>query len=260
MNRLACAVGTASLFLSSLGAAQPADVPRTEPAPASEGSAEAAPIAAPAEVPVLAPVFPAQGRFRFGIAAGLGTFFPGPMISYGLAGRAGWQFTNILGAYATFGKTSGLWLGGSLNVGSGGASISQSVSFVDYWQFGLEGEAILGNRFYVAAGPKIVNGGWGFIAQSVGGGSGGASVNQTAGVVSGWLPAVGTRIGLAFGKPNPETGRRGGFNMAIDTTFVFGSGGVKVNQSAGGTGISQSVAPLGGVGITPMLTFGYELR
>jgi len=254
MNRIAAVAGAASLFVSTLGAAQPADAPRAEGAPGA--TAETAPQPAPATTPVS----PSGGHIRWGITGGPGTFFPGPMVTIAAEGRIGWQFTSILGAYATVGFTEGYWFGGSLNVGSGGAGVSMNFRYVDYWQFGVEGEAILGNTFFVAAGPKIVKGGWGFVGQGVDAGSGGASAEQYAGIVSGWLPAVGTRIGLAFGKVNPATGKRGGFNMAIDTTFVFGSGGVEIKQSAGTTGVSQRVAPLGGIGITPILMFGYEMR
>jgi hypothetical protein len=46
----------------------------------------------------------------------------------------------------------------------------------------------------------------------------------------------------------------------LDTMFIFGTGGVQVSQTGGSGGASQSVAPLGGVGITPMLLFGFESR
>lgn len=199
-------------------------------------------------------------RIRFGASAGGGTFFPGPMVDFGVEGRVGWQFTNILGLYGTLGYNQGLWIGGSIKVGSGSAQVSESVSFVNYTQFGVEGEAILGNHFFVALGPKIAKGGWGYVGQEASGGGGGGSASQAVGVVSGWFPAVGTKIGVGFGKPNPGSGRRNGFTMMLDTTFVFASGGVRAGQSAGTGGATQVIAPYGGIGIAPMLMFGFESR
>ena len=138
--------------------------------------------------------------------------------------------------------------------------MSESVNFVSYYQFGFEGEAILGNHFFVALGPKLARGGWGFVGQEVTAGGGGGGATQRVGVVSGWLPAIGTKIGVGFGKPNPVTGRRNGFTMMLDTMFVFGSGGIQASQSGGTGGASQIIAPFGGMGIAPMLLFGFESR
>ncbi len=219
---------------------------------------EAAPAAAPpppdAAAPAPAPKSsgPLPGRWRAGASVGGGTFFPGPMINFGGEIRGGWEFTDMLGVYLTLGRGSGLWLGGGYNNGT----VTESISAVGYWEFGVEGELLLGNHFYIALGPKVVDGGWGFLTQS--GGTSGAS--QTAGAVSGWFPGVEGKLGLGFGKPNPETGRRMGFTMYLDALVVFGGGGVKISQSGGTGGASQNVAPLGGVGIAPMLMFGFETR
>jgi hypothetical protein len=58
------------------------------------------PVAA-ANEPAPAPDAPAvktdPGRIRFGISAGAGAFFPGPMFAFGAEARIGWQFTTRRG-------------------------------------------------------------------------------------------------------------------------------------------------------------------
>jgi hypothetical protein len=204
------------------------------------------------------------GRIRFGASAGFGTFVPGPMINFAAEARVGYQFTDMLGLYGTLGYNRGLWIGGSIQANSNGAKVTENIGFVGYVQLGAEGELLLGNHFFIAAGPKIAKGGWGFVGQSASAGSGGGGAEQYAGIVDGWLPGVGTKLGVGFGRPDPTTGRRSGFTMMLDTTFLYGSGGVRFAQSAGSNGsgatASQIVAPLSGWGIAPMLMFGFESR
>lgn len=77
-------------------------------------------------------------------------------------------------------------------------------------------------------------------------------------------PLTALRTGLGFGHPNPTTGRRTGFSIMLSTMFVLGSGGVRAAQTAGSSGgstsVYQGVTPYGGLGIAPLLLFGFESR
>ncbi|MHB8877509.1 MAG: hypothetical protein ACYC8T_27780 [Myxococcaceae bacterium] len=207
----------------------------TPPPAAPPPSEPAAPVAAPAEAtaPDAAPpegeapsVVAYGGRVRFGASAGLGAFLNPGAVMFGAEGRVGYQLDQMLGAYVAFQEAGGI----GLTANSGGGSVTG----VGYWRLALVGEATLGNRFFVGAGPALLNGAWATVGANVSNGSANAGVTT----VSGYVPAANVRLGIGFGSPN-ASGRRTGFNMALDTTFAFSAGGMS---------------------IAPLLVFGFESK
>ncbi|MBI3181364.1 MAG: hypothetical protein HYZ28_04405 [Myxococcales bacterium] len=218
----------ALLVLPALCWAQPA-------APTPAPAAEASPL-----------------RFRAGLNAGAGTFLPGPMIAFALSARAGVQLNDLAAVFLDVGNRAGFMIGLSIQ----GSNVSQSVSGLGYWHFGLLGELTVGNQFFVAGGPMFARGGWGSVQQEVIDGN----VSQFVVAAGGdFFPGADLRLGIGLGKPL-SSGRRQQFTIALDCQFVFAKV-ISVSQQAGSGGVSQSIK-VGNtmMGTTPQLVLGYEWK
>ncbi len=250
MIRSACLVGV--LTFASLALAQePAPVsPSPPPPPPAESMAPAAPA------PTLAQPSPEEKiRLRGGLGVGLGLFFPGPSVSFTVEGRIGAQLNKYFGAYLQVSQLGGFGLG----VSASATGASASISLVGYNQFSLLGDVLIADRFFIALGPTVINGGWlGFAA----------SANQGGGTVSaygagpGFIPGVAAKVGYVGGgdRKDPVTGRRSGFTVSLDFGAIFGkqsSGAVEANAKGGSVGL-QLDQPV--TGIPVLLMFGYEWR
>jgi hypothetical protein len=193
-------------------------------------------------------------RIRGGLGAGLGVFVPGPMFAVGVEGRIGVQLNKMFGAYLAIGSTGGLGLG----VSASSTGASASVSAAGYTQYSLIGDVLLADRFFIALGPTVVNGGWLGLATTAG--TNGATV--TAYGAAGWIPGVAGKIGFVGGadKKDPVTGRRSGATISLDFGLLFGkqsSAAVSATTSGASAGV-QLDQPV--MGIPVLLMFGYEWR
>jgi len=187
------------------------------------------------------------GRIRWGVNGQLGAFIPTPLVSFGAEGRIGWSFNRLFAAYLQVGGGSGLFFGGS--AGSSGGSLS--ISVMSQWYVGAMAEVNLGDVFFVALGPGIGRfslAGLTVAASTTGGG-------EQVSALGGWTPSVDLKFGFTFGKRNPESGRRGGFTLAIDARLVLPTDSVYVTNGTGGQSVEVHKM---GWGIVPMLVLGYD--
>jgi hypothetical protein len=233
---------------------------RDKPPPSKGG-------AAPSDAPVVEretfektaddsiPEKPEDGRFRWGLSAGVGTFLPGPLVSFGAEARAGWQFNRLLSAYLAFGGNAGVGFSGNLT-GTGG---SVNVGADTYYYFSAQAEAVFMDMVFVAAGPVLARGGWAFISQGVDTAGG---VSQRLLAAGGdFLPAANLKVGLGIGSRNVSTGRRNQFTIALDTMFLFAPNTVTGSQSVSMNGVSQMVDVRGlAVGVAPIIVLGFDGR
>ncbi|MFZ5441034.1 MAG: hypothetical protein ACOZQL_13585 [Myxococcota bacterium] len=191
---------------------------------------------------------------RWGVSGNLGWHLPQSAFTIGAEGRIGYQVSNIFSAYAVIGATGGFGIGANVSA----TSASVSVTALSYWYFGALAEAMFGNLFYVAGGPVLASGALAGVA--AGGGTGGAQVTTV--VAAGWKPGIDVRLGMGFGRPNPTTFRRGGFNLGLDALVLFHPdalvGRVQAN-SDGSAGAEVKTNELA-VTVTPMLMLGYDSR
>jgi hypothetical protein len=197
---------------------------------------------------------PEPMRFRWGLSAGAGTFIPGPMLAFGGELRAGVQLNRMFSVYGSFAGSAGFLIGGSVT-GTGG---SLNVGAEAFYAFGVQGEAVFFDMLYVAGGPQVARGGWGFIGQAVDLNGG---VSQRVYAAAGWMPAFDLKVGFGFGSRNEKTGRRNHFTVAIDTMFLFAPNTVTGSQVVNMNGVSQSVDVRGvAVGVAPLLVLGFDGR
>jgi hypothetical protein len=188
-------------------------------------------------------------RLRWGVNAQLGWFFPQPMFTFGAEGRIGWSFSRLLAAYVSLGGGSGLFFGGSGN--STGATVSMAV--MSQWYVGVMGELNLGDVFFIGAGPGI--GRFSLAGLAITAGTTGADEQVKA--LGGWTPSLDLKLGFGFGRRNPESGRRGGFTLAIDVRAVFPTDSVYVQNGSSGQSVDVHRT---GFGLAPMLMLGYDSR
>lgn len=205
----------------------------TEPAPA-----EAPPPAQPAKD------LSDEGRLRWGVNGQLGWFVPQPMFTFGVEGRIGWTVNRLFAAYMQLGGGSGLYFGPS---GNG----SFSLSAMSQWYVGAMAELNLGDVFFIAAGPGIGR----FSLAGVTVTSNNSEVSEQVRAYGGWTPSLDLKVGFTFGKRNPETGRRGGFTLALDVRAVFPLETAYVSTGTNGTQVETRKA---GFGLLPMLVLGYD--
>jgi hypothetical protein len=124
---------------------------------------------------------------------------------------------------------------------------------MSHWFVGVLGEINVGELFFVALGPAVGEINFGGINLSSSTSGTGAQVQALAGLT----PSVDFRLGFGFGKRNPESGRRGGFTLALDLRAFFPTNTAFV--SFGSTG--QRITTYGiGYGLAPMLMLGYDSR
>lgn len=187
------------------------------------------------------------GRVRWGVNAQVGAFIPTPLVSFGAEGRIGYSFNRTFAAYLSVGGGSGLFFGGS--AGATGGSLS--ISVMSQWYVGAMAEANLGDSFFVALGPGI--GRFSLAGLTVAASTTGAGEQVSA--LGGWTPSVDLKFGFTFGKRNPESGRRGGFTLAIDARLVLPTDSIFVSNGTGGQSVEVHKTAWG---IVPMLMLGYD--
>lgn len=220
---------------------------------AAAAQEEPPPAPAPAPAPATPAEPPDEGHFRWGLSPSIGTFFPGPTtLSFGLEGRFGYAFNQMVTAYGSVGSAAGIGFGGDTT--ANGASLS--VSAISYWYVGANVDALVAGPLFVGAGAAIGRGGWGVVSQSASS-SGGSQEVIAAG---GTMPSADARIGLHVGKWN-DKGKRPGFAIALDLRVLIAPDSASTKQSANASGASQSVTTdTTAVGYSPMLMLGYDLR
>ncbi len=190
-------------------------------------------------------------RVRWGVSGALGYLLPASAVDFGASGRIGVQLNENLGVFGDIGYVAGIGLGGSIS----GSSASVSVSAVSFWHLTPTVELDLG-KFFLAAGPLIGNGGWGQISQSA---DENGNVSQYVVAASGFLLGMDVKTGLTFGAQQPS-GKRSGFTLALDFKLLTVPV-ASVSQQAGSGGVSQSIRTGDRIiGMTPMLTLGYESK
>lgn len=193
-------------------------------------------------------------RVRWGISANLGWHLPYHALGIGLQGNIGYQFNDVFSAYVTLGGHLGFGLG--IGVTNNGAA-SVSGTFIGHYTMGLIAEALLGDHFYIAGGPAF---GVGTIAVA------GISASTSQGTVTGlgaygFKPGFDLRMGVMFGKKNPATFRRGGFNLGVDVLTLYHPGAIFTRVQANDMGANVEVKFQDALWtVTPMLTLGYEAR
>ncbi|MFO0597888.1 MAG: hypothetical protein U0228_21480 [Myxococcaceae bacterium] len=234
-----------TILVSAGALAQTATEAPPPPPPAADASATTAPADAPiAEDP--------GGRVRWGIGVGIGWHFPYSAFGMGLHGSVGYQVSNVFSAYLDIGTHFGVGLGATAS--STGGSVS--ATGIGHLMVLAMAEAMFGNLFYVAGGGGIAYGG--LATAGVGASTTGAAISTlTAGGVK---PAFDLRLGLGFGKPKPDTHRRGGFNLGLDALLIIHPNALAVDVNGNSNGGSINVNGPTLVTVTPMLTLGYESR
>lgn len=217
------------------------------------------PVAAPA--PMRAADSPMEedpgGRVRWGVSGNLGWHIPTPAFTFGAEGHIGYQISNMFSAYAIVGGTVGLGFGVSAN-GITGASVS--LTAISYYYFGAIAELMLGNLFYVGAGPVIANGA--YVSGLVGASADGRAEVKNI-VAAGLKPGLDIRLGLGLGRTNPAPSfRRGGFNLGLDAMILFHPNSIITTVTADANGNAGAGVTTNGLtaSVVPMLTLGYESR
>lgn len=222
------------------------------PAPAA-GPATAAP-ALPAATPAAVPP-EEQGRFRWGLGLGLGSFFPGPTtFALGPEIRLGYSLNNTVSIFGLAGAVGGIGFGGSVNANGASAEL-QAVS---YTYLGANVDAMLAGPLFAGGGASIGRGGWGSVAVAAST-SGGAQEVVAAG---GWMPQLNARIGLAAGSPSPTSPKRSGISVALDLRVLIAPDSASTKQSANTSGGAQQsvTASTTAIGFAPMLLLGIDTR
>jgi hypothetical protein len=163
------------------------------------------PTPAPAPAPTPAPS--TRPTFRFGAGGGLGAFVPGPSVTFQAAVRAGVQLEPTLGLYAELGGLAGLGVGVSPDGGEArfsGVVLSYLAPMIEYDQGAL----------FVAGGPLLARGGWGYAKVVVREGQ-----EEAVGVGAGGsiLPGLQGRAGVTLGSSH---GRKG-TTLALDTKLFL---------------------------------------
>jgi hypothetical protein len=196
------------------------------------------------------------GRIRWGVSGNLGWHFPSSAFTFGIDGRVGYQISNIFSAYAIIGAAAGFGFGVTSSVR--GASLS--VTGISYLYLGGMAELMLGDLFFVGAGPVIAQGG--YAGSSVG--ASGAGIAQVSNIASvGFKPGLDVRLGLQFGSKNPQTHRRGGFSLGLDVmTLLHPNSTITTFRADGPGGTAGAAINTTGltVSVIPMLMLGYDAR
>ncbi len=231
------------LHVSAAVAAEPLPPPPPPPPPIVE-----APPPPPPPPPLEEAAAPVRdlsddGRFRWGVNGQVGWFVPQPTFTFGAEGRFGWQVNRLFSAYGQFGFGAGLFLG--LDRGQ------LVFNLLSQWYVGAMGEVNFGDLFFLAAGPGIGRFGLGGVTFNVTSSTRGEGVRA----YGGWTPSFDFRAGFTFGARNPETGRRGGFTLALDLRAVFP---LESTIETFGPGATTRTGPAWG--LLPMLMLGYDSR
>ncbi len=200
-----------------------------------------------------APAVDRGGRVRWGTSFNLGWHLPYHAFGLGLEVHLGWQFSRVFSLYGTLGGHLGLGLG----VDTGGNQTRVDARLIFHGITAAIAEVMLGDRFYLGAGPALAFGLFGMA---------GLSASRDEGTVTavgayGVKPGVDLRLGLGFGRGRAPGFRRGGFNIGIDALLLFHPNTVFTRVHGDGQGGTVEVRENGTmVTVTPMLTLGYEAR
>lgn len=245
---------TLALFVGlacSLGLAQEPPLPPPPPPPPVNVPPPAAPTYQPP-----APVYPVPRqppssqpglgdttganetmRWRYGGGTGLGAFFPGPGVNFGIGEvRGGGQFNNLLGVYAA----AGLQLGfGLIPTQTGVVFSGNSMAYV-----GAVAELTLADIFFVAFGPLLCNGAWGLIDS-----------NGNSLLVAGWMPGATLRVGVGFGNSR-GFGVRSQWTLSLAASLYFATERANRIDRVPLTGTFDALY----MGFTPMLMFGRDWK
>jgi hypothetical protein len=240
--------GLVSLVVPSIAFGQEEPPPAAPPTPAPTEPA-------PAPKPTAPPEPPNDGHFRWGLSPMFGTFFPGPTtVALGFEGRFGYAFNQMLTVYGNVAAVGGIGFGADTDDKGGG---SASVSAISFWVFGANVDALLVGPLFVGGGAGFGKAGWG-VVEAHGSNNGAGSRVIAAG---GWTPSIDGRIGISTGSPNPQTGKRSGFYLALDVRMLFAPDSAETKQEATATGGTQQVTTdTTAIGICPMLHLGFDSR
>lgn len=217
----------------------PPPPPEAPPAAASE----------PAPVPAAEPA--SAGRIRWGVSGNLGWHFPQSAFTFGAEGRFGYQLSDMFGVYGIFGGTAGFGFGGSVS----GNSASVSATALSRWYLGAIAELLLGNTFFVGAGPVFANGG---LAGAVVSGSP-DGVGTAVFADSGPSFGLDVRLGVQLGRKTEV--RKSGFSLGLSALTLLHPDATVVRTQAGMNGgtIDVTTTELM-VTVTPMLMLGFDWR
>lgn len=242
-----------TLLLTALVSAS-AFAQETPPPPPPQPAADQPVMAANPTIMPTEMVSDPGGRVRWGVSGNLGWHLPYSAFTIGAEGRIGYQVSNLFGAYAILGVTGGFGFGGTATTTGG----SVSVTGLSRWYVGGIAEIMLGDLFYVGAGPVLANGAMGIVGLSAGTTGGGIS----AVVDGGLMPGLDIRLGLGLGRPKgPPSFRRGGFNLGVNVLMLLhpDTTVTRVQGDVNGGSISVDTKELVFTA-TPMLMLGYDAR
>lgn len=248
-------IATLLLVLSTLASAQETTPP---PLPPPE------PVAAPPPVELQGPTpqLPAQlgnallpdpgNRFRWGISGNLGALAPtnGFTPALSVDARFGWQFSNMVSLYAVVGVGVGIQLGAAPSYAGQSGGVSNGL-FTQY--LGGEVEWMLGDLFFVAAGPVVNNAAYNATLFNTG--LPGVTAIEVQSV--GMRFALDARAGFHLGSIDPQTFRRSGFSIGLQAMTTFYGGAALTQVKDDGTRITSTGLA---VGVMPMLMLGYDAR
>jgi len=258
-SRTGVIVGLFGLVVPSLAFADeppPLPPPSATPAPTTPTTEPAPATPAPAPVkPAEPPEPPNDGHFRWGLSPMFGTFFPGPTtFSLGFEVRMGYALNQMITVYGNAAAVGGIGFGTDVDdKGNGSASISA----VSYWVLGANVDALVAGPLFVGGGAGIGKAGWDVVEAH--GGTGGAGSKVIA--AGGWAPSFDGRIGISTGSPNPQTGKRNGFYLALDIRVLIAPNASETRQEATASGAQQQVTTdTTAIGVAPMLHIGFDSR
>lgn len=243
----------AGLCTASLALAQSAPPPLPPPQPPPQEAPPSLPSAARADAPTAPPEPPYQIGVRAGGSAGLGVWFPGPMVSFQPFDlHGGVQVNPMFGAYLRVGYTANIGL--NFSASSMGGSVG--VAAAGLWLVGANAELGVGDSFFVAGGPQVGIGSWARtrVAAGTTGGSIQAIVSQGA------HPGLDLKIGFALGQPNRQTRRRSQATIALDLSMLYATNVTEASVSGSTSGASIAVNFTEALAVVPTLQVGFEFR
>jgi len=190
---------------------------------------------------------------RLGGSAGLGVWFPGPMVSFHPFDlHGGIQVSPMFAAYLRVGYSASVGIG--IMASSMGASVSASTAAM--LLIGANAELGLGDSFFIAAGPQVGVGAWARtrVAANTSGGSVQALVSNGA------HPGADFKIGFGLGQPNKQTKRRTQATIALDLSMLYASNVTEASVAGGTGGASVALNFTEAFAIVPTLHVGFEFR
>jgi hypothetical protein len=179
------------------------------------------------------------GRFRGGVGALIGAFFPGSVLQIGPEGRLGYQIDDLMAVYASFGAHAGA----GFDVDETSSSVSFGAAIFGAPMF----EVTLVDVFFVGIGPQFLYGS--FVTADAA--SSGQNVGAEVSAFAGFMPGFKLKTGVGLGSDDPD--RRKQFTLALDLSVVFGD---RLRVTTSNATVDAGVA----VGVLPMLAIGYDAK